>query len=711
MKCIKCNNPATPANAAPTGSKTVSSVEHYACRGANRAMKARIKDNKHLKTWWDNLKGDDLTDWYDRQYKKAQPGRGHRREWDDTQFTQWQERSTGSENRNRTHWQPFDEYETFWFIRGKDPKQIVKDWLKECEDPSKGAKKENGEWLLPKFIGVIEDAVNTNMTHSSVSRTVKATDVEMAREVQEEMDAEHDAVNRRVLLTMASRVGTGASTDRAMSMQPEEHNVQTPAAMSMAPSLPNEILRDMKRKLAAEQELDEELAAIVQQEADRTAQEKREGGGKRQKSLDVVKLNALQTSSSYATKLKGDGDTMGSKKDDLVKGLDTVMQALLAGSDASDGEGGAAATSDLKGRSDLLKTNLDAVVLAYKTNVQDFIEKKLPRSNITNCTDFEQVDGVLSTMKADVANWKKNEQSIQNFKDAHGQGMKLIKEAQKALGKATHNVGAPGLGGDGDAIKSPGIKNLIIMQQTMAAHFDHGAMDLSEIGTFWEDQKVFHFTSRAECDLREKAKSLAADDYFGKSAKWLTKHMKENELLGAKAAIMKVVYERSVNSIMSECFPAAVLEKVNLIFETQLFRYLCGWNICTPGAFGCGELMWVFAGEAVVAGVPESQCPGSTLKDKVNFLQAATKEDWNLVTSRPGGFRVKLQAPNAIAFPPGVIVTVAVLSTTFEGARRGILNQVAAHSAFAMLDQMRTTFDGADDEAHKSWARYLKAGL
>eukprot|EP00959_Pyramimonas_sp_CCMP1952_P116825 2441939-Pyramimonas_sp.AAC.1 len=134
----------------------------------------------------------------------------------------------------------------------------------------------------------------------------------------------------------------------------------------------------MKRKLAAEQELDEELAAIVQQEADRTAQEKREGGGKRQKSLDVVKLNALQTSSSYATKLKGDGDTMGSKKDDLVKGLDTVMQALLAGSDASDGEGGAAATSDLKGRSDLLKTNLDAVVLAYKTNVQDFIEKKLP---------------------------------------------------------------------------------------------------------------------------------------------------------------------------------------------------------------------------------------------------------------------------------------------------------------------------------------------
>ena len=112
--------------------------------------------------WWGKLSLDDSRDWYRRQ--KQVRGRGQNHDWDPTQYEEAQTHSAGSESRIRTVWEDYTMFEERMLLRGSTPADVLKGWEKKLADPAVGAVKQNGIWLVPKFGGVVEDMVSSNMT-------------------------------------------------------------------------------------------------------------------------------------------------------------------------------------------------------------------------------------------------------------------------------------------------------------------------------------------------------------------------------------------------------------------------------------------------------------------------------------------------------------------------------------------------------------------
>ena len=73
--------------------------------------------------------------------------------------------------------------------------------------------------------------------------------------------------------------------------------------------------------------------------------------------------------------------------------------------------------------------------------------------------------------------------------------------------------------------------------------------------------------------------------------------------------------------------------------------------------------MWIIKGELCMAGVLATECPGSTLNDKINFINAATKDDWQALQQKQSAFRLVLKAGAGCAVPPGFITLQSAASS------------------------------------------------
>ena len=100
-----------------------------------------MKVDKRFKGWWEKASDVEKTEYFERQRRRKQPGKGQARIWDDYQITNFEEQKKGTENRIRVVWMPFDEFETGKLIRGMDTAEIKKEWAAIIRDPKTGAKK------------------------------------------------------------------------------------------------------------------------------------------------------------------------------------------------------------------------------------------------------------------------------------------------------------------------------------------------------------------------------------------------------------------------------------------------------------------------------------------------------------------------------------------------------------------------------------------
>lgn len=109
---------------------------------------------------------------------------GVKRKWDLTQYEQFTEKKTGHELRTRVLWQPFMEWKTqFDFdadlaeVEVSERNRILEArWAELIQNPAVGTREVNGMTCIPKFVGLIEDAVAYNMTGNRLSRSVRIDD-------------------------------------------------------------------------------------------------------------------------------------------------------------------------------------------------------------------------------------------------------------------------------------------------------------------------------------------------------------------------------------------------------------------------------------------------------------------------------------------------------------------------------------------------------
>lgn len=159
----------------PSGSTTSASRCHQLCVNVKKTLRTQLAAEPSLQQWWNQASDEEQHEYGRIQRMKKQPGTSNKRVWSDHQYNQWLERRTGEETRVRIRWQPFDVWSESLLLRGKTEQECQALIEEKCADQSVGAKKVHGVWCVPKFMGVIQEVADSNMTVSSIARTGHAT--------------------------------------------------------------------------------------------------------------------------------------------------------------------------------------------------------------------------------------------------------------------------------------------------------------------------------------------------------------------------------------------------------------------------------------------------------------------------------------------------------------------------------------------------------
>ena len=426
MRCTKCNLEATVANSRPAGPNSLASRIHYPCDSISTAIKKRLKVDVRFKNFWTNASDVEKFEYYERQARLDQPGRGQARIWDDYQVTSYEKNERSKEDRIRIHWQPFSEFETEKLLRGWEAGKIKAEWGRMTSDIQTGAKKVMGQWLIPVFKGMISDIVDSSMTGSSFQRTVSARDADHAAELRQEAEEVTTSAASEYQRVLDAQVGVLSEPSHRTNEQ-EVNERQEPVRSS---ALAQVVSCGLKRKLQREEQQQRALEEAI----DRHEQSQTDGDGstpkkaKREATLDMQKLAFWQWVQTKITSLETLMASHNRNYEDMLKELgETVVMDLGSGELVS------------KAR---VEDSMKDALKRFKERVEKFVADKLSRDLVDAIVDPVGIKPLKDAIVEEDQKVRKDT-SLTDFRDAFNASTKLVKDYNKNLGKKNKTSGEP----------------------------------------------------------------------------------------------------------------------------------------------------------------------------------------------------------------------------------------------------------------------------
>ncbi len=257
LTCRKCQLPTRFATSYANGANPLHRICQE-CNSTKTAWREKCSKDTKLKVWFRSLTATEEANFYRMQAEKLRNSK--RREWDLSMFEEYQRKEQGKERRQRTKWIP----QWKWASRVRKLRPDISDadlessWLKTIGDPTIGAIKEAGVWLVPSFEGVIEDSVDINM---SGTRALQQKQVRTAEEMSSLIEA-GAARSAEIQKHMAEETPVGTRTLKRFCSEPDiqDHEIM-PARRSMAPPniMEQSIERQLMKRTAVEDELEDQL--------------------------------------------------------------------------------------------------------------------------------------------------------------------------------------------------------------------------------------------------------------------------------------------------------------------------------------------------------------------------------------------------------------------------------------------------------------------
>ena len=148
-----------------------------------KSLAERWAKNRGLRVWWNSLTATQIVEWYRKQ--QSLPA-GTKRRFDNVTYSEATSQSVGSEDRDRVWYQPYSIYEEENMKKGRTALQCQGDWKDLVESPMTEATydDESGEWLVPKWLGIMKDKVRSNLSSSSTTRDKNVQSVDDLHNLQ-----------------------------------------------------------------------------------------------------------------------------------------------------------------------------------------------------------------------------------------------------------------------------------------------------------------------------------------------------------------------------------------------------------------------------------------------------------------------------------------------------------------------------------------------
>jgi hypothetical protein len=283
LACRKCFDPTSFQNSQPNGGNPLHRICN-ACNSIKTSMHYKTAADPKLKAWWKNLKGEEEAAFFRRQ--KAARARGKTRDWDFEQYEEFTRQEIGRETRARTclipRWK--------WICTQRALKthcsleELEVEWRALLANPSTGAEKHQGEWLVPVFEGLLRDDVVAEYAGGTATRGARI-------DTAEAMEG-HLKLGRALLEQQALASAQAASLTNRRLMEHglalediADHEVAPAAAQprGRAEMFEQTMMRDLASKAAQreteESELMHDITAKAQQSAAGAKRARKENQG------------------------------------------------------------------------------------------------------------------------------------------------------------------------------------------------------------------------------------------------------------------------------------------------------------------------------------------------------------------------------------------------------------------------------------------------
>ena len=134
-----------------------------------------------LRLWWNSLDENGKADWFLKQQKLSS---GERRKFDCVQYEEGSSQVVASDETERDHYETNLDFALARTTLGWPIEKIEEDWLSRVERPNSDAILRRGQWLVPKFCGVLIDKRKSQLQETSSKRSKTIADPEQLQQLQ-----------------------------------------------------------------------------------------------------------------------------------------------------------------------------------------------------------------------------------------------------------------------------------------------------------------------------------------------------------------------------------------------------------------------------------------------------------------------------------------------------------------------------------------------
>ena len=317
LTCIRCGCECSVHDSYPTGPRCLTSREHKNCNSIRRSHNNRCLKNPKLKKWFATLSADAQQRWYVKQRKLDEGGTGGKRLWDDSDYLQAMKEESGLDDRDLVAMETYDDFATFWYIRGKVKDEIDVLWEEALADAD-GSVWRNDQWLLPKYKGAVLSAFKLRSTVSQATRRTTVDSAESLNTLVGEgqgLVGESEAAARAVL---RQHVGVVDTSDQPVI---RDAAVEAPVVGEYGNTAHRHFGLSLRRAEATREEMEKyflETCKLADEHA-QTQQTKKAG-----KSTESLVLELKQWQRAEATKLKDEVAATKVQLNDAVKLLEKM---------------------------------------------------------------------------------------------------------------------------------------------------------------------------------------------------------------------------------------------------------------------------------------------------------------------------------------------------------------------------------------------------
>ena len=125
---------------------------------------------------------DGQADWYRKQHVL---NRGEKRSFDQVNLEEGTEVQTGTEEKEMDHYQPWWMFRDQGLAAHRGLEAIEKEWTDRVDVPGSSAIYRRGEWLLPRFAGIMHETVQKDLNIQSTKRIKRVDDGEQLKTLQQ----------------------------------------------------------------------------------------------------------------------------------------------------------------------------------------------------------------------------------------------------------------------------------------------------------------------------------------------------------------------------------------------------------------------------------------------------------------------------------------------------------------------------------------------